>query len=140
MIRRARPAEVVDVRWVVLRQGRPRESAIFSHDDAGLHWVDEREGRVVAVASVLPAPWPAEPVEPQPGLQLRGMAVLPELRGTGAGAALLARIHLDLAAPMWCNARAEVEGFYTRAGWIARGALFEIAEVGTHRRMTWCPP
>ena len=69
--------------------------------------------------------------------QLRGMAVLPELRGTHVGTALLDAVHAAVAAPTWCNARAAVEGFYARHGWLAVGALFELPPIGPHRRMWW---
>ncbi|MBA2319810.1 MAG: GNAT family N-acetyltransferase [Deltaproteobacteria bacterium] len=139
MIRRAAPEEVVEVRHAVLRPGRPRDTAVFGGDDAGLHWVDEHDGSIVGVATVLPAPWPGAPRAPAPGLQLRGMAVLPVVRGNGRGAALLRAIHTDLAAPLWCNARADVEGFYRSLGWLPDGDLFDIPGVGLHRRMTWTP-
>ncbi len=140
MIRRGSSADVVDVRWEVLRPGRPRETAIFPGDDAGFHWVDEEAGQVLAVASVIPAPWPAEPLTPTSGLQLRGMAVSPAVRGTGRGAMLLVAIQRDLAAPLWCNARADVLGFYARFGWRVRGGPFDVPAVGPHHRMTWSPP
>jgi GNAT superfamily N-acetyltransferase len=139
VIRRARPDEVIDVRWAVLRAGRPRETAVFSHDDTGFHWVDDDNGAIVGVASVIPAPWPEPPLTPTPGLQLRGMAVLPNVRGTGRGAALLTTLQRDLAVPLWCNARVEVTGFYTAHGWISHGGLIEIPGVGLHQRMTWTP-
>lgn len=136
VIRRGTAAEVIDVRHAVLRPGRPRATAVFSGDDAPdtRHWVAEVEGRVVGVASVMAAPAPD-------GLpaswQLRGMAVLPELQGRHVGAELLRAVQADVADPLWCNARAAVEGFYAGLGWRGVGELFEIEPIGPHRRMWW---
>lgn len=138
-IRRGSAAEVVDVRHVVLRPGRPRETAVFAGDDHPLarHWVAIDGGAVVGVATIVPAPMPDPPVAPPPAWQLRGMAVLPAHRGLGLGARLLEAAQQDLAAPAWCNAREAVEAFYAAHGWRAVGPLFEIAGVGPHRRMWW---
>ncbi len=141
-VRRGDPDEVIGVRHAVLRPGRPRESAVFSGDDAPLarHWVAVDGGAVVGVASVVPAPMPEPPVSPAPGWQLRGMAVLPSHRGLGVGALLLEAAHRDVAEPCWCNAREAVEGFYAARGWIPVGPIFDIAGVGPHRRMWWPGP
>lgn len=140
-VRAARSDEVIDVRHRVLRSGRPRATAIFPGDDRedARHWVAERDGVIVGVVSVLPAPMPEPPgdIGPPPVMQLRGMAVVQEEQGRGVGAAMLAAVHRDVAEPMWCNARAEVVGFYERHGWSAIGPTFDIAAVGLHRRMMW---
>jgi GNAT superfamily N-acetyltransferase len=138
-IRAATAAEVVDVRHRILRQGRPRATAIFPGDERPdtRHWVAERDGRIVGVVTVLPAPMP-EPhptLTEIPELQLRGMAVLEEEQGRGVGARLLEAVHRAVARPMWCNARIAVVGFYERYGWRAVGETFDIAGVGEHRRM-----
>jgi GNAT superfamily N-acetyltransferase len=142
-VRRARPDEVIDVRHRVLRRGRHRDTAVFPGDDApdARHWVAERDGQVVAVVTVITSamPHPAAGVPGPPGLQLRGMAVVDEERGTGVGALLLDVVHTEIAAPMWCNARVAVVGFYTRHGWVAVGSEFDIPLVGPHQRMWWAP-
>jgi len=141
-IRGATADDVVDVRHRILRKGRPRATAIFPGDERpdAHHWVAERDGAIVGVVSVLPAPMPEPPPDlaPIPGLQLRGMAILEHEQGRGIGAQLLEVVHRDLPRRMWCNARIEVVGFYARHGWEAVGPIFHIPEIGQHRRM-WHP-
>ena len=140
VVRRGTPDEVVDVRHRVLREGRPRETAVFSGDDApdARHWVAVQSDRVVGVASVMRADMPHPPAGVDaPRWQLRGMAVLPELRGEGLGAKLLLAAHADVAASMWCNAREAVVPFYVRHGWKTVGTPFDSAGVGPHLEMWW---
>lgn len=139
-VRRAEPGEVVDIRHRVLREGRPRPTAIFDGDDAPdtRHWVATHDGRVVGVVTVLRRDEP-DAGETAPRWQLRGMAVLPEWQGSGVGAALLDQTHREVDAPMWCNARAGVVDFYGRHGWTAHGEPFEVEPIGPHRRMRWSP-
>lgn len=136
-VRRGSAEEVVDVRHAVLRAHRPRETAIFEGDVAPhtRHWVADRGGLVVGVVTVLRA----DMSDGDARWQLRGMAVLPEYRGSGLGAALLSATHVDVAAPMWCNARQAVVPFYTRQGWVPVGDPFDIPPIGPHQRMTWRP-
>lgn len=140
-VRRAEASEVIDVRHQVLRQGRPRQDAIFEGDEAPgtSHWVAVQHDRVVGVVTVLEAPMPDPPPEadPVPGHQLRGMAVLPELQGEGIGKELLAAAQLE-DRPLWCNARAGVVSFYEGSGWRSTGEPFSIPRVGPHQRM-WLP-
>ena len=144
-IRRAEPAEVVDLRHRVLREGRPRETAVFDGDTKPTtrHWVAVQADRIVGVVSVMPAQMPgsedSEAAEPGPRWQLRGMAVEPALRGSGVGKAMLDSVHAEVNDAMWCNAREHVEAFYTKSGWTRRGEVFEIEGVGPHVRMSWAP-
>ncbi|MEQ1506964.1 MAG: GNAT family N-acetyltransferase [Myxococcota bacterium] len=142
-VRRADPAEVVDLRHRVLRPDLPRSTAMFDGDAAPdtRHWVAVLDGRIVGAVSVMRAAMPDPPADqnPPPVWQLRGMGVDDALRGTGVGALLLDAVHAEVAAPIWCNAREAVVGFYARAGWIPVGPVFEIAPIGPHRRMWWRP-
>lgn len=135
-VRRVPAADVVDVRHVVLRPGRPRDTAIFAGDDdpSTRHWAAVRDGRVVGVVSVMAA---AAPDSIGADWQLRGMAVLSEVQGQHVGAALLEAVQAEVRQPCWCNARAAVEGFYARHGWRPVGELFELPPIGPHRRMWW---
>ena len=73
-----------------------------------------------------------------PAGKIGRVAVLPQYRGTGAGAAIVSRL-VDLAAAqgltqVYLNAQASALGFYERLGFRAEGPEFD--EVGIpHRRM-----
>lgn len=144
-VRRAAPSEVVDVRHVILRQGRPRATALFDGDDHAdtRHWVAKSGDEVIGVVSVMKARFPDEsatlPVGDAPIWQLRGMATLPSWRGKGVGLALLRAVEAEVDEPLWCNARTSAAGFYAKHGWERVGAEFAIPEVGPHVRMVRVP-
>jgi ribosomal protein S18 acetylase RimI-like enzyme len=72
----------------------------------------------------------------QVGWRVRSMAVEPELRGRGIGAAvldaLLERVAEQGGGTVWCNARTPALGLYRRAGFHPVGDEFEIADIGPH--------
>ena len=141
VVRPAGPDEVLDVRHAVLREGRPRHTAVFEGDaePTTRHWIAVQADRVVGTVTVLQAPLPgSEAMADAPMHQLRGMAVLPELQGAGVGQQLLQAVHA-LGVPLWCNARAGVVGFYARQGWQPHGDVFDIPPIGPHQRMWWRP-
>lgn len=130
-------AEILQLRWDVLRPGFPRESAIFAEDDApGAYHVAayDPDGIVRGCASFTPEPLPDEPGTP--AHRLRGMASDPAVRGQGYGIAVLDAGLAEAAARgahlAWCNARTEARGFYEAQGWEIRGAEFHIETVGPH--------
>lgn len=133
-------AETIAVRWPILRPGFPRETAIFDGDDAPqtLHFGSFLDGQLCGVASIYFVRLPERPTV-QNAWQLRGMATLPEVRGAGAGRALLAgceaAAHSSGAALIWCNARVAAAEFYRKHGWDILGAEFDIPTVGPHYRM-----
>lgn len=143
---------ILDLRWEVLRPGRPRATAIFPGDaqERTRHYAVLRDGRALACLSVMHAPFPvawhpggdgstaaSHPLAPTapPTWQLRGMATAPSVRGRGYGARLLRCAELDLGEPMWCNARVEAADFYARHGWRVCSEPFHIDGVGPHLRM-----
>jgi GNAT superfamily N-acetyltransferase len=146
-VRRATADEVRPLRLAVLRPGRPPEAAIWEGDGepTARHYVAERGGRVIGIASVLERrfPGPGAPGgDPVPAgfassWQLRGMASDPSARGCGVGRRVLDLVHEDVAAPMWCNARTTAAGFYRKAGWIEVGGTFDTPGIGPHVRMVW---
>lgn len=138
-IRRISAEETIPLRWPILRAGLPRETAVFEGDD----WPDTQHfgafvgGQLHGIATILRAPFPAEPE--LKARQLRGMAVLPETQGTGCGAALvtacIAAARSAGAAVLWCNARTPASKFYARQGFQTVGGEFEIPTAGPHYRM-----
>lgn len=132
-------ARIIGVRHAVLRAGLPESTAHFDGDDDPhtRHWAVTRAGVVIACATVVSKALPVPCSAPSPPLrQLRGMAVLPEYRGQGIGAALLAAIIADEQGPLWCNAREAAVAFYRQQGWSPIGERFDIAPIGPHLRMT----
>ena len=130
--------EVIDIRHAVLRDGLPRDTAMFPGDDHAdaLHVVAvAADGGVVGCATVHPGTW-----EGQPAWQLRGMATDAAVRGSGVGRAMLEAIvdavrQASPARVMWCNARAPAVGFYERNGWEVVSEVFEIPHAGPHVKM-----
>ena len=138
-LRRARLAEVIDLRHAVLRQGLPRDAAVFEGDEAPTtrHYGAFAGGEAVCCATLHAVPWEAEPA-----WQLRGMATAPHLRGKGVGRELMEVIESELlreasSVPrlLWCNARVPAAGFYQTLGWRIVSDEFEIPTAGPHFRM-----
>jgi predicted GNAT family N-acyltransferase len=68
--------------------------------------------------------------------RVRGMATEPDVRGAGAGSAVLAAL-LSHAQEhggqrVWCNARSPARTLYERAGFRATSEEFELAQIGPH--------
>ena len=137
-MRRAAVEELIDLRHVVLREGLPREAAIFDGDHLpdSRHYGAFEAGRAVGCATLLLNQW-----EGEPAWQLRGMAVAPHLCGRGVGRAVLQFLEADVreTSPvrlLWCNARVPASGFYRKQGWSIRSEQFEIPTAGPHYKMT----
>ena len=135
-IRAITAAEARAVRLPVLRPGLPPESAIFDHDDdpRTRHFGAFDGGRLFAVATSFPEACPVRPGAR--AWRLRGMATLEDMRGRGAGAALVAesvRAALGTDATlMWCNARLGARSFYEGLGFMTVGDRFELPVGGPH--------
>lgn len=144
-IRQAAASEIVDLRHAVLRQGLPREAAIFVGDElpTSRHFGAFASGaeesaarRAVGCATLHLSQW-----ESAPAWQLRGMATDPEFRHRGLARAMLAladeQIMADAKLPrlFWCNARVPAVGFYKLLGWKVVSEMFEIPTAGPHVRM-----
>jgi L-Ala-D/L-Glu epimerase / N-acetyl-D-glutamate racemase len=147
---RVRPVAASDVwpiRHRVLRPERPVESSRYAGDDGPgtRHFAVFKRGRPVGVASVYhedpPAEFTVPGLEPGLGWHLRGMATLAEIRGTGAGSALLraavATAVLDGAGAIWCKAGTSAAEFYRKHGFRTLGHEFEIPGLGPHVFMYW---
>jgi GNAT superfamily N-acetyltransferase len=133
---RAEFAEIVDLRYAVLRAGLPRDAANFpgDSDSTTVHLAGKDGQAVVACATVLVNQW-----EGRPACQLRGMAVDPAYQRRGVGARLLAEIERVAAENkvnlIWANARTPAAEFYRRNGWEIVSEMFEIPTAGPHFRM-----
>jgi GNAT superfamily N-acetyltransferase len=142
VIRPAQWQELVDLRHVILRQGLPREAAVFEGDDlpSSRHCGAFCEGVAVGCATLLASRW-----EHEPAWQLRGMATAPELRGMGLGRAMLEQLESALVADaqadgtvpllLWCNARVPAVRFYQNQRWAVISEQFEIPTAGPHVKM-----
>jgi GNAT superfamily N-acetyltransferase len=130
-VREVTAAETHPVRRLVLREGRAESVVEFPGDDVAgaLHlaaFADDGAGPMVGVATFFPSPLP---VDGRPAFQLRGMAVLPELQGSGVGTLLLdegvARLREAGVPLVWANGRDSALGFYERRGWKVVGDGYE---------------
>jgi GNAT superfamily N-acetyltransferase len=139
-IRAITAGETLDLRHPILRPGLSRETAIFPGDDAptSRHFGAFLEGRLVGVATIHFAPLLDRP-DFDPAYQVRGMAVLEEVRGQGAGSALLAACVEEAVRGggqwLWCNARTPAAGFYAWHDFQIQGGIFDIPTAGPHYRM-----
>jgi GNAT superfamily N-acetyltransferase len=139
-LRGARADEIVDLRHAELRQGLPRNEAIFPGDELPTtrHYGAFCDGVAVGCATLLQSQWEAEPA-----WQLRGMATTPAFRGKGLGRAVLSLMerefqaagHPDRETVLWCNARTPAVGFYEAMGWRVVSDTFEIPTAGPHVKM-----
>lgn len=126
-IRRATAAEVRPLRLDVLRHDMENKTVVFDGDDepTTIHLAAvDRHDRIVATSTWLERPSPSG----RPAVQLRGMATLRTLQGTGLGARLLEaglqdsrRRGVDL---VWANARDAALDFYIANGFSVVGDGF----------------
>ena len=114
-----------DLRRRVLRDGTPSDEVHFEGDDlpTTLHLGVVLDGAIVAISTWRPKPYPDLPASD--GVQLRGMASSPDVRGSGA-ATLLLRTGIDRAAAtgaelVWARARDTALGFYEGHGFATVG-------------------
>jgi GNAT superfamily N-acetyltransferase len=140
-IERVEFAEIVDLRYAVLRAGLPRDAVNFpgDGDSTTVHLAAKDGSAVVACATVLVNQW-----EGRAACQLRGMAVDPAYQRRGLGARLLVEIERvavgNGVSLIWANARTPAAEFYRRNGWEIVSEMFEIPTAGPHfkiiRRLT----
>jgi len=120
--------EALPIRLHVLRRGTPAREANYDGDDdpRSVHIGAEVDGRIVATSTWLVAPWPDDPGTT--AIQLRGMAVLDELQGTGIGHALVTagikHAQAMSARYVWAKARDSALDFYRRCNFRVVGEQF----------------
>src|SRR5204862_2072933 len=134
----AKLSDIVDLRHAVLREGLPKDAAIFEGDEAAttLHFAAFADGKCVGCATFHFNSW-----EGKPAWQLRGMATDPAFRSCGIGTELLklAEETVRQKSPtrqLWCNARTPALNFYKKQGWQPLGEEFFIPTAGPHFKMT----
>ncbi len=135
-----------DLRQRVLRVGTPSTDVAWAGDDLSttLHLgVVDSDTTVVAISTWLESISPDVDRLDGPrhhGVQLRGMATDPAVRGQGVGALLLGagidRATQAGADHVWANARSAVLGFYATFGFLIVSDEFDSADTGiAHRRI-----
>jgi len=112
------------IRREVLRNDTPSHDVGFDVDESpGTFHLGVHDGtRLVAIST-----WALRPHQGEPGIQLRGMATVPDVRGTGVGALLLEAGCERAAAAVtlvWARARDTALGFYLRHGFTVDGDGF----------------
>ena len=130
------------IRQQVLRPHQAASELVYPGDDAidSFHLGAIRGDDVLAILSMYFSPKPDESTN---AWRIRGMASVPEIRGTGFGRKLV-EVARDKAwaierAPIWCNARESAFGFYEKLGFVTEGCIFEIEGIGPHAVMALNP-
>lgn len=136
--RRATLEDIFQVRWDVLRPGRPIEAVRFPGDERPetIQVGAFANGRNIGCATAVPAAWLGEPA-----WQLRGMGVVADWQNRGVGQLILAEVEELVREAsdvrlIWCNAREEALGFYGKQGWVVASERFHVEDVGPHFKMT----
>ncbi|GHO44171.1 GNAT family N-acetyltransferase [Ktedonospora formicarum] len=135
-----KPEETYHLRHSVLRPMQMLADCAYPEDKQAqtLHAGCYLNGRLVGVGTIFRED--REEVAGRIGWRIRGMAVSSEARGSGCGGAILqtllnhARMQTstEKEIEVWCNGRANVEGFYRRYGFQRQGEIFEVPPIGPH--------
>ncbi|MFO7744928.1 MAG: GNAT family N-acetyltransferase [Psychroflexus sp.] len=129
-------SETKDLRHLVLRQGKPRNSCDMQGDElkSTIHIGAFLNSRCVGVLSLFLSKTHKLPNLSQ--YQLRGMAVDPQYQRQNIGRELvlysegeLNKKNVDV---LWCNAREIAVGFYKKLNFEVISDQFQIADVGPH--------
>jgi predicted GNAT family N-acyltransferase len=130
--------EVIPLRHLILRKGRPVETAFFPEDKEpetrhfGLF--DENE-ILICCLTIIPKAY-----KEREAWQLRGMATREEWQGKGVGSDLVSKSidfvqSVEKKPLIWCNAREKASRFYEKLGWIIDSEIFDIDPIGPHYKM-----
>tara|TARA_R110002072_G_scaffold150953_7_gene299952 strand:+ start:7934 stop:8395 length:462 start_codon:yes stop_codon:yes gene_type:complete len=146
IIREITAAQTRPVRQRVLRPHQHPDELVYPGDDAddsfhlGAYQGNEPISTLVAILSMYRAP---KPESITPAWRIRGMASIPEARGSGLGRLLVEHAREKVwaidRAPIWCNARESAFGFYHKLGFEIEGGVFEIEGIGPHAVMVLEP-
>ena len=137
---RIKAMDTYPIRHKMLRPSGTVEDCMFQgdHDELTFHLGAFIDKKLVSVASFYFEKHPA--FEQAYQYRLRGMATLPEYQGQGYSSALLRTafpvIKQNQCPILWCNAREKASGFYLKVGFVAKGELFTIQNIGKHQLMS----
>ncbi|MCC6795141.1 MAG: GNAT family N-acetyltransferase [Candidatus Hydrogenedentes bacterium] len=136
VFRKASLDEILPLREAVIIAGTNRPSEYpGDRDQATFHIGGFVGGENVCCGTFLLTDWFGETA-----YQLRGMATREDVRGEGIGVALLAATERFILADtpvrqLWCSARVSAVGFYQRIGWSVVSDVYDVPNVGPHRKM-----
>ncbi|MBZ9785961.1 GNAT family N-acetyltransferase [Psychroflexus sp. CAK57W] len=128
--------ETIDLRHLVLRQGRPRNSSHMKGDHlkSTKHIGAFIDSKCVGVLSLFLAS--TDQLSNLSQYQLRGMAVDPEHRKKNIGRKLISFSENELRSRnvevIWCNAREIAVNFYKKLDFEVISDEFHIPDVGPH--------
>ena len=135
-------AQVVrPLRRAVLRPEQPPEMSRYPGDDdlRSAHAAVVVGGSEVAAVGTVLAEAPPWAPHRADAWRVRGMATRPDVRGRGWGQlvldALVDHVVAHEGGLVWCNARVPATNLYERAGFVARGEVFDIPGIGPHLQM-----
>jgi len=136
--------EVLPLRQQVLRCGAPLDQCRSDCDKDNLpcyHFAikDQKSKECIAVASFYQQDNKEIADAPSGSWRLRGMAVAPNLQGSGIGSILLNEC-LDVLEDenipaVWCKIRDKALSFYKRKSFEIRGEVYEVHNIGFHYDM-----
>ncbi|MCZ4244681.1 GNAT family N-acetyltransferase [Pedobacter punctiformis] len=138
MVKFIQPEEVLPLRSLVLRNGKPFSACVFEGDDRydTFHLGFVADDQIRSIASFMKNDFFPDMGS---GYQLRGMATHPDFNGRGYGAALilfavdyLKEYQIDY---LWCNARSSAASFYKKLGFSTDSPEFDIPGIGFHYEM-----
>ncbi|WP_281765633.1 GNAT family N-acetyltransferase [Neptunitalea lumnitzerae] len=130
--------ETIVVRHPVLREGKPVDSCVFAGDEleTTVHLGYFQSDNLLGVVTLLEKNFDTYQGN---GIQLRGMAVMPNQQGKGIGGKLVVQAEQAMqkknAAYIWMNARLIAVPFYEKLGYQTVSSLFDIPLVGPHYTM-----
>ena len=127
------------LRAAILRPEQPEHELVYPGDDdaASLHvGAFDSAGNLRGVATLLPQSPDDDAPADAGDWRLRGMAVVPEARRGGVGAALLAACEAHAIAHggqrIWFNARVDALAFYQALGYTVIGDPYDLPGIGLH--------